>query len=196
MGTAVQILALGRRLLRLLALCLDLPPAWFLDRFLKPIAILRPLHYSPRLSRPEEVCSMQSRLCPVPTLCASLVYLTTEMCTGYHESYRLHVCSNSLSDRLKREDFRDVLAIPLTVMCWRQGIYGCGAHTDYGVLTLLATDGSPGLQIRCGACHRAASLLRRAVPLQSLLMRVCTSALSTAHPPHLSRGRLPAAHVL
>jgi len=58
--TDVQILALGRRLLRLLALCLDLPPAWFLDRFLKPIAILRPLHYSPRLSQPEEVCSDQS----------------------------------------------------------------------------------------------------------------------------------------
>ena len=63
-----QILELGRRLLRLLALCLDLPPGWFLDRFLKPIAILRPLHYSPKLSRPEEVCR-----CPGPTcvaLCA------------------------------------------------------------------------------------------------------------------------------
>ena len=54
--SGIQILELGRRLLRLLALCLDLPPAWFLDRFLKPIAILRPLHYSPKLSRPEEVC--------------------------------------------------------------------------------------------------------------------------------------------
>lgn len=29
-----------------------------------------------------------------------------------------------------------------------QGIYGCGAHSDYGVLTLLATDGTPGLQIQ------------------------------------------------
>ena len=28
-----------------------------------------------------------------------------------------------------------------------QGIYGAGAHTDYGVLTVLATDSSPGLQI-------------------------------------------------
>lgn len=26
-------------------------------------------------------------------------------------------------------------------------MYSCGAHTDYGVLTLLVTDGTPGLQI-------------------------------------------------
>ena len=56
----MQILELGRRLLRLLALCLDLPSAWFLDRFLQPIAILRPLHYSPKLSRPDEVRGRQS----------------------------------------------------------------------------------------------------------------------------------------
>ena len=28
-----------------------------------------------------------------------------------------------------------------------QGVYGAGAHTDYGVLTVLATDSNPGLQI-------------------------------------------------
>ena len=28
------------------------------------------------------------------------------------------------------------------------GIYACGAHSDYGMLTLLLTDGTPGLQIR------------------------------------------------
>eukprot|EP00892_Ulva_mutabilis_P011153 jgi/Ulvmu1/840/UM010_0214.1 len=27
------------------------------------------------------------------------------------------------------------------------GVYGAGAHTDYGMLTILATDGTPGLQI-------------------------------------------------
>ena len=32
-----------------------------------------------------------------------------------------------------------------------QGVYGAGAHTDYGALTVLATDGSPGLQINTGA---------------------------------------------
>lgn len=35
-----------------------------------------------------------------------------------------------------------------------QGLYGCGAHCDYGVLTLLVTDGTPGLQIlKEGAWH-------------------------------------------
>ncbi len=28
------------------------------------------------------------------------------------------------------------------------GVFGAGAHTDYGMLTLLATDASPGLQIQ------------------------------------------------
>ncbi len=28
-----------------------------------------------------------------------------------------------------------------------QGVYGAGAHTDYGLLTVLATDENPGLQI-------------------------------------------------
>lgn len=31
-----------------------------------------------------------------------------------------------------------------------QGVYGAGAHTDYGALTVLATDDSPGLQINTG----------------------------------------------
>jgi isopenicillin N synthase-like dioxygenase len=28
-----------------------------------------------------------------------------------------------------------------------RGIYGTGAHSDYGLLTLLATDDVPGLQV-------------------------------------------------
>ncbi len=31
-----------------------------------------------------------------------------------------------------------------------QGVYGAGAHTDYGALTVLATDHNPGLQIHSG----------------------------------------------
>ncbi len=29
----------------------------------------------------------------------------------------------------------------------QDGLYGAGAHSDYGMLTFLATDGVPGLQI-------------------------------------------------
>ena len=46
---------IGFRLLRLLALSLELPEEWFLERYKKPIALLRPLHYSAKLSKPEIV---------------------------------------------------------------------------------------------------------------------------------------------
>ena len=37
------------------------------------------------------------------------------------------------------------------------GAFGAGAHTDYGMLTILATDGVPGLQIAAGASETGAS---------------------------------------
>lgn len=49
------LLDLGERIMRLIALTLDLPENWFVERFTRPIAILRPLHYSARISKPEEV---------------------------------------------------------------------------------------------------------------------------------------------
>ncbi len=48
-------MAMSRRILRLLALSLDLPPPWFLDRFKKPLTTLRLLHYSAQPSKPDEV---------------------------------------------------------------------------------------------------------------------------------------------
>jgi isopenicillin N synthase-like dioxygenase len=73
--------ALGFRLLRLLAISLDLPPDFFLAFYQQPMYTLRPLHYPGRISEPSN------------------------------------------------------------------GIMGAGAHTDFGLLTILATDGTLGLQI-------------------------------------------------
>ena len=46
-----------------------------------------------------------------------------------------------------------VLMLMLTGCCEiavLQGIFGAGAHSDYGMLTLLKTDDHPGLQILSG----------------------------------------------
>lgn len=37
---------------------------------------------------------------------------------------------------------------PEQVSAPTDGVFGCGAHSDYGMLTILATDGVPGLQVR------------------------------------------------
>lgn len=49
------LLALGFRLLRALALALDLPPEHFRPFFDPPSPFLRPLHYAARASAPEQV---------------------------------------------------------------------------------------------------------------------------------------------
>ena len=49
------LLALSFRLLRALALALDLPPEHFRPFFDPPSPFLRPLHYSARASAPEQV---------------------------------------------------------------------------------------------------------------------------------------------
>ena len=40
-----------------------------------------------------------------------------------------------------------LLLLSLGVSDPSKGIYACGAHTDYGMMTLLATDGVMGLQV-------------------------------------------------
>lgn len=77
---------LGMRLLRVLALSLDLPADYFTPKFSDPMEALRLLHYSAQKS--------------------------------------------------------DAGA----------GILGCGAHSDYGMLTLLITDNVPGLEILRSGC--------------------------------------------
>ncbi|KIZ06914.1 hypothetical protein MNEG_1040 [Monoraphidium neglectum] len=79
-----SVTALGHRLLRLLAISLDLEPGHFDPFFDPPMVFLRPLHYSAEVSRPGD------------------------------------------------------------------GVFGAGAHSDYGMLTVLATDGQPGLQVHVG----------------------------------------------
>ena len=47
--------ALSNRLLLLIAIALQLPSDFFLQFYDKPMMYLRPLHYSPQVSLPEEV---------------------------------------------------------------------------------------------------------------------------------------------
>ena len=54
---------LGRRLLRVIALALSLPEDFFQAYFDKPLAFLRPLHYSAQVSLPEEVTPNSPPLC-------------------------------------------------------------------------------------------------------------------------------------
>eukprot|EP00250_Pteridium_aquilinum_P015840 c22792_g1_i1 orf=389-1366(-) len=78
-----QVLLAGRKIVRLLALALNLEMTYFEKPGImdSPLAYIRLLHYSGEISNPEE------------------------------------------------------------------GVYGAGAHSDYGMITLLASDGVPGLQI-------------------------------------------------
>jgi isopenicillin N synthase-like dioxygenase len=68
------------KLLRLMALALDLPADWFADKFADGMGTLTPIHYTPGVSRPGQM-------------------------------------------------------------------FGAGAHTDFGIMTILKTDENPGLQV-------------------------------------------------
>jgi isopenicillin N synthase-like dioxygenase len=45
-----------------------------------------------------------------------------------------------------------MLLLSLQVSAPGEGVFGAGAHSDYGMLTLLATDEVPGLQVRPWNC--------------------------------------------
>ena len=84
--------ALARRLLRIIAIALTLPPDFFLPQFDKPLAFLRPLHYSPQVSIPEEVTdwpvllpgdayrAVVSLLCILLRSCYSLLLVSAHDC--------------------------------------------------------------------------------------------------------------------
>lgn len=57
---------LSNRLLLLIAIALQLPSDFFLQFYDKPMMYLRPLHYSPQVSLPEEVTT----LLPLKQQCA------------------------------------------------------------------------------------------------------------------------------
>ena len=80
-GYISRLTLLGFRLLKLLAISLEVSEDYFIRFFEQPMLMLRPLHYEGRISEPSK------------------------------------------------------------------GVFRAGAHTDYGMLTILATDGTPGLQI-------------------------------------------------
>lgn len=85
-----------------------------------------------------------------------------------------------------------------------QGVYGAGAHTDYGALTVLATDESPGLQINTGGKWQhvkpipntfiinLGDMLERSLPLGPAFVQPCICVL----PPACVLVYMPAAPLL
>jgi len=96
--------------------------------------------------------------------------MTDEECNQFRkimEEYRLEatkVCMNLLPyfamavESDDRQLFDDFFKDPSTFVRLlhyssepsspEEGIFACGAHSDYGMITLLLTDGNPGLQVR------------------------------------------------
>lgn len=122
--------ALGHKLLRLLALSLELPAAYFDPYFTSPMVALRPLHYSAEVNRVTvHHCCCSCRACYCSEY--SLALLPVSDLCGWHCA----VVTKLLPPLL------------LQVSAPDDGVFGAGAHSDYGMLTLLVTDDVPGLQV-------------------------------------------------
>ncbi|DBA97254.1 TPA: hypothetical protein ACH3X1_015002 [Trebouxia sp. C0004] len=121
---------LANRLLPLIAIALQLPTDFFDMHFDKPMIALRPLHYSAQTFLPNEEPSSQVAL----LVCSWHAALASSN-DGFrpsHIMYRCVLCQDSF------QRHSDIIL---------QGVYGAGAHTDYGLLTVPATDDNPGLRI-------------------------------------------------
>ena len=127
------------RLVTLLAMALDLPASFFEERFSRPVANIRAVHYvEGQPSNPEAgifgvgKASLQAhtyrRLAGSPLL--PNVNSCISMCCVVWHPLRSTSCSWVASE---------VARLP-----------GAGPHTDWGALTILATDNEPGLQICVG----------------------------------------------
>ena len=86
---------------------------------------------------------LNQRSAVLPAACTALVTLSDSLGTISHGG-NVHCMRSTFtgSDRVVT----------------RQGILGCGAHTDWGVLTLLIMD-SPGLQIRRDGAWQVRSVM-------------------------------------
>lgn len=101
----------------------------------------------------ELVCARSYNICMAWTAILAINCLLDLPCISCR---LLDALSDALN--LQRSFFRDAFNAPMTFLrplrysatrsCPEQGVLGAGPHTDYGMLTLLLTDGTQGLQIQ------------------------------------------------
>jgi hypothetical protein len=158
---------------------------YFDPMFVKPMVALRPLHYSAEVGKqltalvtalwvgdaPSVLCSA---CCFLPLYCHHCVACACVFFACIRGSspvqlkqkwQQMHcsccpdtspyacICNLLLIPSL-------LLLLPMQVSVPTEGVYGCGAHSDYGLLTILATDEVPGLQVILQPCPLVAPMLQ------------------------------------
>jgi hypothetical protein len=107
--------------------------------FVKPMVALRPLHYSAEV-----------RAWLAGGAAAAAMVACALCCAPFFQ----HPCAGA---GLNKRYLLIRLLLRRCVVCCAQvsvptdGVFGCGAHSDYGMLTILATDSVPGLQVNSSA---------------------------------------------